>query len=78
MYNEGNQMLKNTRFFKRTMSGRLGKAFWILLSTVLMFVGPTYFELALRHRIPFPYLELASVVLFVIGLYVFLQVFEEK
>jgi hypothetical protein len=72
------KMLKNTRFFKRTMSGRLGKIFWILLSTVFMFVGPTYFELALRQRIPFPYLELVSVVLFVIGLYVFLQVSEEK
>jgi hypothetical protein len=71
-------MLKNTRFFKRTMSSRLGKTFWILLSAVFMFAGPTYFELVLSHRIPFPYLELVSVVLFVIGLYVFLQVFEEK
>jgi hypothetical protein len=71
-------MLKNTRFFKRTMSGRLGKAFWIILSAVLMFAGPTYFELALGHRIRFPYMELVSVVLFVIGLYVFLQVYEEK
>jgi len=71
-------MLKNTRFFKRTMSGRIGKTFWILLSAILMFVGPTYFELVLRHRIKFPYLELLSVVLFVFGLYVFLQVVEEK
>jgi hypothetical protein len=71
-------MLKNTRFFKRTMSGRLGKALWILLSAVLMFAGPTYFEIVLNHSIPFPYLELVSIALFIIGLYVFLQVLEEK
>lgn len=71
-------MLKNTGFFKKTMNGRLGRAFWILLSAVLMFGGPTYFELALRHSIPFPYLELASLVLFIVGLYLFVQVFEEK
>jgi hypothetical protein len=71
-------MLKNTRFFKRTMSGRLGRAFWTILSAALMFAGPTYFEFVLRRRIPFPYLELVSIVLFVIGLYIFLQVYEEK
>ncbi len=71
-------MLRNTSFFKKTMSGRLGRPFWVLLSVLLMFGGPTYFELALRHRIPFPYLELLSVVLFVVGLYLFLQVYEEK
>jgi len=71
-------MLKNTRFFKRIMSSHLSKAFWVLFSAVLMFAGPTYFEYALRNRIPFPYLELASIVLFIVGLYVFLQVFEEK
>ena len=71
-------MLKNTGFFKKTMSGRFGKAFWVLLSVILMFLGPTYFEYALRHSIPFPYLELVSVVLFLVGLYLFLQVYEEK
>ena len=60
------------------MSSHLGKTFWTLVSAVLMFVGPSYFELALRHRIRFPYLQLASVVLFVVGLYLFLQVYEEK
>ena len=75
---KGIYVLRNTGFFKKTMNGRFGKAFWMLLSAVLMFVGPTYFELALRHRVPFPYLELASVVLFIVGLYLFLQVFEEK
>ena len=71
-------MLKNTRFFKRLMSGRLGRAFLILISAVLMFVGPTYFAYAVRHHVPFPYLQLLSIVLFVVGLYLFLQVFEEK
>jgi hypothetical protein len=60
------------------MSSQLGKAFWILFSAILMFVGPTYFELVLRHHIPFPYMEITSFVLFVIGLYIFLQVAEEK
>jgi hypothetical protein len=71
-------MLKNTGFFKKMISSRFGKAFWIALSAVLMFAGPTYFELALRHQIPFPYLELLSIVLFIVGLYLFIQVFEEK
>jgi hypothetical protein len=78
MCTEEIRMLKNTRFFKRTMSGRFGRAFWILLSAVLMFAGPSYLEIVLRNGIPSPYLELVSIVLFVIGLYVFLQVFEEK
>jgi hypothetical protein len=71
-------MLKNTRFFKRTMSSSLGKSLWILISASLMFAAPTYLELVLHRRIPFPYLEIVSVVLFIFGLYIFLQVYEEK
>jgi len=71
-------MLRNTRFFKRFMGGRLSRVSWVLFSAVLMFGGPTYLEYALRHRVPFPYLELLSLALFIVGLYVFLQVFEEK
>jgi hypothetical protein len=71
-------MLRNRGFFKRTVSGRLGKAFWILFSAVLMFAGPTYFLYVLRKYVPFPYLELLSIVLFVVGLYILLQVYEEK
>ena len=78
MYNEGNCMLKDREFFKRITSGRLGKAFWILLSAVLMFAGPTYAIYALRRLFPFPFLELVNVILFVIGLYLFLQLYEEK
>ena len=71
-------MLKNRDFFKKTVSGRLGKAFWILLSAVLMFAGPTYFLYVLRKYVPFPYLEFLSILFFVIGLYILLQVYEEK
>jgi hypothetical protein len=71
-------MLKNQEFFKRIASGRLGKAFLMLLSAVLMFAGPTYFLYALRRLIPFPYMELLSAVFFIVGLYLFLQLYEEK
>ena len=71
-------MLRNRGFFKKSVSGRLGKVFWILLSAVLMFAGPTYFLYVLRRYVPFPYLELLSVVFFVIGFYILLQVYEEK
>jgi len=71
-------MLRNTRFFKTYMSSGLAKSLWILLSATLMFAAPSYLELVLHRRIHFPYLEIVSVVLFLFGLYMFLQVFEEK
>jgi hypothetical protein len=43
-----------------------------------MFAGPTYFLYVLRKYVPFPYLELLSIVIFVVGLYILLQVYEEK
>lgn len=78
MRHEGICMLKNREFFKKITGGRFGKAFWVLLSVVLMFVGPTYFIYAFRRLIPFPFLEVLSLVLFVVGLYLFLQVYAEK
>jgi len=71
-------MLKNREFFKRIMGARFGRAFLILLSAVLMFAGPTYFLYALRRFIPFPFMEFLSIIVFVVGLYLFLQVYEEK
>jgi hypothetical protein len=71
-------MLKNQEFFKKIASGRLGKAFLMLLSAVFMFAGPTYFLYGLRRLISFPFLELLCVVFFVIGFYLFLQLLEEK
>jgi len=71
-------MLKNRDFFKRMTSGRLGKAFWMLVSAVLMFAGPTYAIYALRHLFRFPFLQLVCVILFIIGLYLFLQLYDEK
>jgi hypothetical protein len=71
-------VLKNRDFFKRIVSARFGKAFIILLSAALMFGGPTYFLYALRRFISFPFLELLSILVFVVGLYLFLQVYEEK
>lgn len=56
----------------------MGRALLILLSAVLIFVGPTYFAYAVRHHVPFPYLQYLSIVLFIVGLYLFLQVYEEK
>jgi len=71
-------MLKNRAFFKKLTSGRLAQAFWILLSVVLMFAGPSYLLIALRRFIKFPYLQLTSVILFIIGLYLFFNIYEEK
>ena len=78
MYHEGHYMLRNRAFFKKLTSGRWAQAFWILLSVVLMFAGPSYMIIVLRHFIKFPYLQLTSVILFIIGLYLFLNVYEEK
>jgi len=78
MYHEGHCMLKNRPFFKRLTSARLVQVFLILLSVVLMFAGPSYLVIVLRRVIKFPYLQLTSVILFIIGLYLFLNVYEEK
>jgi len=71
-------MKKEQKFFKKISSGRFGKIVLILLAAVLMFGGPTYLLYVSRRVIPFPFLELLGVILFIIGLYIFLRVYEEK
>ena len=71
-------MLKQNNFIKKTASKRLGKIILTLLATVFMFGGPTYMLYALRKAIAFPYLEILSIVVFVIGLFIFLQIYEEE
>jgi len=71
-------MLKQNNFLKKIASGRFGRVFFILLATVLMFGGPTYMLFFLKRAVPFPYLEILAIVLFVVGLYIFLQVYEEE
>lgn len=63
---------------KKAASARVGKILLTLVAAVLMFGGPTYFIYVLRNVLPFPYLEILGIVLFFIGLYVFLQVYVEE
>lgn len=71
-------MLKQNSSIKKIMSGRVGKILFTLLAAGLMFGGPTYMLYFLKRVVPFPYLEILAVVLFVVGLYLFLQVYEEE
>jgi len=71
-------MLKVNSLVKKIASGRFGKILLSLIAAMLMFGGPTYFLYVLRNAVPFPYLEILGIVLFIIGLYIFLQIYEEE
>jgi hypothetical protein len=71
-------MLKPNSYIKKIAAGRLGKILLTLIAAVLMFGGPTYMLYVLRKAVPFPYLETLGIIAFVIGLYLFLQVYGEE
>ncbi|MBX5326862.1 MAG: hypothetical protein ACQXXH_03265 [Candidatus Bathyarchaeia archaeon] len=71
-------MLKINSLMKKAASGRVGKILLTLIAAALMFGGPTYLIYAARKALPFPYLEILGIVLFFVGLYVFLQVYAEE
>jgi len=69
-------MLRVNNYVKKVASGRVGKILLTIIAAMLMFGGPTYLLYMLRNAVPFPYLEIFGIVLFVVGLYIFLQVYE--